>query len=121
MMTPIKFSRAIALAFLVFFGFAGMANVHAQSAQKAKYDKVNKALSLDETAMFGYIFLLDIAPMAFASKETADQFFSNWTTELVSFQVNFEKRTADIILKTRSKPGWRAKEWNTYLAQLPKQ
>ena len=121
MMTPLKFSRAIALALMVFFGLAGMPNVHGQSAQKARYDKVNKVLSLDETAMFGYIFQLDIAPMNFSSKENADEFFSNWTSELVSFQVNFEKRSADIILKTRSKPGWRAKEWNTYLAQLPKQ
>ncbi|MDO8368215.1 MAG: hypothetical protein Q7T20_15555 [Saprospiraceae bacterium] len=121
MKKPIKFSKAIMLSFVAFIGFAGIADLNAQTTSKAKYDKTAKVLSLDEKAAFGYLFQLDISPMAFTSKEKADEFFSNLTTELVSFQVNFEKRTASVLLNLRSRPEWSAKEWNTYLATLPKQ
>ena len=95
--------------------------VHAQTAQKAKYDPTTKVISLDEKVAFGYLFQLDLSPMKFPSQAAAEEFFSNWTTELVSFQVNFEKRSANVILNTRSQPTWLAKEWNAYLAKLPKQ
>ena len=121
MMKSLKFSKAIVLAFIAFWGFAGLEKVDAQSSSKAKYDKTTKVLSLDESAPFGYLYQLDITPMGFASKEKAEEFFSNMTTELVSFQVNFEKKSAGVLLKLRSRPTWNAKEWNTYLAQLPKQ
>lgn len=115
-----KFSKTLILAFVALLCFTGISDLHAQAVSKAKYDKTTKVLSLDEAATFGYVFQLDIAPLGFASKEIADEFFSNLTTELVSFQVNFEKRSADVYLSTRMKPDWRAKEWNEYLAQLPK-
>jgi|GEM_PF-1962991 len=121
MKKPLKFSKALILAFIAFLGFAGITNLNAQAISKAKYDKTTKVLSLDETAAFGYIFQLDITPLGFVSKEKADEFFSNLTTELVSFQVNFEKRTANVMLNLRSKPIWKAKDWNTYLGSLPKQ
>lgn len=120
MMKPIQFSKMLVLAWIAFFGFAGLSGLHAQTISKAKYDKTTKVLSLDESATFGYLFQLDIAPLSFASSEKAEEFFSNLTTELVSFKVNFEKRTADVLLSTRMKPDWRAKDWNIYLAQLPK-
>ena len=118
MKKSLKFSSTFLLVCLAFLGFNSL---QAQTVSKAKYDKTAKVLSLDETAAFGYLFQLDIAPMGFASKDKADDFFSNWTTELVSFQVNFEKKTANVMLNLRSKSEWKAKEWNTYLAQLPKQ
>jgi len=121
MKKPLKYSKVILLAFVAFFGFAGFAKINAQGSSTAKYDKITKVLSLDEKAAFGYLYQLDIASMGFASKEKADEFFSNLTTELVSFQVNFEKRTTSVLLKLRSKPTWNVKEWNNYLAQLPKQ
>lgn len=113
-------SKTMLLVLMAFLGLTGITGLSAQSTQKAKYDKATKTLSLDETAAFSYNFQLDISAMGFASKEKADEFFSNLTTELVSFQVHFEKKMADVLLKTRSKPSWRAKEWNVYLAQLPK-
>ena len=118
MKKSLKFSSTFLLVCLAFLGFNSL---QAQTVSKAKYDKTAKVLSLDETSAFGYLFQLDIAPMGFASKDKADDFFSNWTTELVSFQVNFEKKTANVMLNLRSKSEWKAKEWNTYLAQLPKQ
>jgi hypothetical protein len=120
MKKPIKFSKAVILALLVFSGHFMLNSLQAQSIPKAKYDQNAKVLSMDESAVFGYLFQLDIASMGFANKEKADFFFSNLTTELVSFQVNFEKHTADVLLSTRMKPDWRAKDWNAYLAQLPK-
>jgi len=121
MKKPLNFSKAILLVLMVFFGLASVGNLNAQTTSKAKYDKTTKVLSLDEKAAFGYLYQLDIAPLGFVSKEKADDFFSNMTTELVSYQVNFEKKTANVLLKVRSKPLWTAKDWNTYLAQLPKQ
>lgn len=120
MKKPFKFSKTLILAFVALLCFTGISDLHAQAVSKAKYDKTTKVLSLDETAAFGYLYQLDIAGMGFASKEKADEFFSNMTTELVSFQINFEKNTANVLLKIRSKPLWDAKAWNTYLAQLPK-
>lgn len=109
------------LVILLLFGFAGAMHLNAQTAAKATYNKTTKVLSLDEKSAFSYLFELDIRPMNFESKAKADEFFSNMTTDLVSFQVHFEQRKADVLLKTRMNPGWGAKEWNNYLAQLPKQ
>jgi hypothetical protein len=121
MQKQVKFFKAGLLVWLLFFGFAGIANLSAQTALKANYDKTTQVLSLDESGAFGYLFELDIRPMNFASQRAADEFFSNWTTELVSFQVDFAKRKAEVMLNTRSQSDWGAKEWNTYLAELPKQ
>lgn len=121
MKKPIKLSSAIAGTLLVFWCMAGIARLDAQTTSKARYDKTTKVLSLDEAASFSYLFQLDISTMGFASKEKADEFFSNWNTDLVSFRVNFEKKTAEVQLSTRMKPDWTAKEWNRYLFQLPKQ
>ncbi|MFN0173689.1 MAG: hypothetical protein ACKVU0_03485 [Saprospiraceae bacterium] len=122
MKKPFKFLKAISLALAVFFGFSGIAELNAQTPiSKAKYDKTTKVLSLDETAAFGYLFQLDIGPMGLASKEKAEEFFNNWNTELVTFRVNFEKQSTSVILNLRSKPTWKARDWNNYLSQLPKQ
>ncbi len=121
MVQRISFFQKTLLLFFFILGFAGAARLNAQTAPKATYDKATKVLSLDEKAPFAYLFELDIKPWKFASKEKADEFFSNWTTELVSFQVHFDKQKADVLLKTRMNPSWGAKEWNAYLAQLPKQ
>ncbi|HAD14070.1 MAG TPA: hypothetical protein DCF33_16730 [Saprospirales bacterium] len=95
-------------------------DLNAQSTSKARYNSATKVLSLDEGAPFGYQYHLDISAMGFASKEKADLFFSGLTTELVSFQINFEKKDAAVLLNILSKPDWKAQEWNTYLATLPK-
>ncbi len=109
------------LTLLLLFGLAGIANLNAQTALKASYNKTTKVLSLNDSGTFGYMFELDIKPMNFASQKAADEFFSNWTTELVSFQVDYANRKAQVYLKTREKRDWGIKEWNAYLAELPKQ
>jgi len=121
MKKPIKPSTAIAVALLAFWFMAGVARLDAQTVSKARYDKTTKVLSLDENAAFSYLFQLDISMMGFASKEKAEEFFSNWNTDLVSFRVDFEKKTAEVQLSTRMRPDWTAKDWNRYLFQLPKQ
>lgn len=121
MVQRIYFSKKGLLVLLLLLGFAGAVHLNAQAVPKASYDKTAKMLTLDEKAPFSYLFELDIKSWKFASKEKADEFFSNWTTELVSFQVHFDKQKADVLLKTRMNPGWGAKEWNAYLSQLPKQ
>ncbi|MBN8678210.1 MAG: hypothetical protein J0M29_08290 [Chitinophagales bacterium] len=95
-------------------------DLNAQSLSKARYNNATKVLSIDESAPFGYLYHLDISTMGFTSKDKADWFFSNLTTELVSYQINFDKKEAKILLNLRVKPDWKAKEWNTYLAGLPK-
>lgn len=121
MKKPIKPSTVLALALLAFWCMIGVAKLDAQTVSKARYDKTAKVLSLDENATFSYLFQLDISTMGFASKEKADEFFSNWNTDLVSFRVHFDKKTAEVQLSTRMKPDWTAKDWNRYLFQLPKQ
>ena len=121
MLKHVNFSKKGLFAFLFLLGLTGAMHLNAQATSKATYNKTTKMLALDTKAPFSYLFELDIKPMNFASKEKADAFFSNWTTELVSFQVNYEKRTAEVLLKTRMNPTWGVKEWNDYLAQLPKQ
>jgi len=121
MQKRVKFLKTGLLAVLLVFGLTGLARVNAQTALKASYNKTTKVLSLNDSGSFGYLFELDIRPMNFASQKAADEFFSNWTTELVSFQVDYAKRTANVLLKTRDKRDWGIKEWNTYLAELPKQ
>ncbi|MBL7807461.1 MAG: hypothetical protein JNN28_06600 [Saprospiraceae bacterium] len=96
-------------------------DLNAQSTSKARYNNATKVLSIDESAPFGYMYHLDISSMGFTSKEKADWFFSSLTTELVSYQINFDKKEAKVLLNLRVKPEWKAKEWNTYLAGLPKQ
>lgn len=121
MKKPLGIRKACLLTVLAVFGLLGNAALSAQNVvAKAKYDKAAKAIMLDESAPFGYLFQLDITPMGFDSKAKATEFFSNLDTELVTFRVNFEKRSAEVLLKIRSKPEWRAKEWNAYLATLPK-
>ena len=117
----VKFLKTGLLACLLVPGATGVLSLQAQTAPKASYNKTTQVLSLDVNGPFAYMFELDIRPMNFSSKQKADEFFSNWTTELVSFQVDFEKRTASVMLKTRLKRDWGVKEWNEYLAQLPKQ
>jgi hypothetical protein len=117
--TPYFFRLAIFSTALIVTLLAGQ-NLNAQSTSKARYNSATKVLSLDESSAFGYQYHLDISAMGFASKEKADLFFSGLTTELVSYQVNFDKKDAAVLLNVRSKPDWKAKEWNTYLATLPK-
>lgn len=121
MLKRIKFPIHGLLVCGLLFGLAGFVQVEAQTTAKASYNKTTQLLTLDTAAPFSYLFELDIRPMNFATKAKADEFFSNWTTELVSFQVDFDKKKADVLLKTRMKPEWKATEWNEYLAQLPKQ
>jgi hypothetical protein len=121
MLKHVNFSKEGLLVFVLLLGLTSAMHLNAQATSKATYNKTTKMLALDTKAPFSYLFELDIKPMNFASKEKADAFFSNWTTELVSFQVNYEKRTAEVLLKTRMNPTWGVKEWNDYLAQLPKQ
>lgn len=95
-------------------------NLFSQTAPKATWDKVKKVIVLEEKASFGYVFELDIRGMGFTSKAKADAFFSDRTTELVSYQVDFAKAKTTVLLNTRQQVDWRAKEWNAYLATLPK-
>ncbi len=121
MKKPLKFSKTVLLVLIAFLGFSALNRISAQTVSKAKFDKKTKTISLDEKASFGYIYELDITPMGLASKAQAEEFFSNWTTELVSFQVNFDKKTANVMLNLRVKPDFQVKDWNTVLANLPKQ
>lgn len=121
MKKPLKFSKTILLVLIAFLALPTLPALRAQSVSKARFDKVTKQIRLDETAPFGYLYQLDITPMGFTTKDKAEAFFSNWTTELVSFQVNFEKHTANVMLNLRLKPEFQVKDWNEVLANLPKQ
>lgn len=121
MKKPLKFSKTILVALIAFMALPTLPALRAQTVSKARFDKVSKLITLDETAPFGYLYQLDITPMGFTTKDKAETFFSNWTTELVSFQVNFEKKTANVMLNLRLKPEFQVKDWNEVLAKLPKQ
>ncbi len=105
---------------LVLFGMAGAFQTKAQNAFTAKLDNTTHVISLDENTPVGYLYQVNFTDMNFASKEKAEAFFGPLNTDLVTFLVDFDKRTANLFLSTRNKPDWTVKDWNAYLADLTK-
>lgn len=108
------------LVLLLLLGLASAVKVNAQTERLAKFDKATNVISLDEKVPFGDMYQLNFKDMNFASKEKAEAFFSAYTSNLVSFSINFDKRMADMILDLRAQPKWGPQDWNKYLAGLPK-
>lgn len=107
-------------AVLLLLGIFGQFHLNAQTAFKAKLDKTTQVISLDENTPVGYLYQLNFADLNFASRESATTFFGPLNTDLVTFEIDFEKRTANIFLNTRDKTLWTVKDWNAYLASLTK-
>lgn len=105
---------------LVWCGLFCAFQTTAQTAFQAKLDKTTHLISLDESKPVGYLYQVNFSDMNFASKDKADAFFGPLNTDLVTFQVDFDKRIASLFLNTRGKSDWTVKDWNAYLADLTK-
>ena len=107
-------------AVLALFLMAGASVATAQTDRMASMDQSSKVIAIDETLPFGYMYQLDISDCKFADKGSAEEFFGDISTDLVSYVVHYDKQTVDIVLNVRKQPHWEAAEWNKYLKSLEK-
>lgn len=115
MKRPRKFQVLILSGIFLFL--LGSGSLSAQTKINAKFNKQNQSITLDEDAPFGYQYHIDISTANFSSKEEAKAFFKPFNSDLFDVVVFFEKNIATVILNSRAKPNWTAKEWNAHIEE----
>ncbi|MBK8558319.1 MAG: hypothetical protein IPL65_22475 [Lewinellaceae bacterium] len=99
----------------------GASTLKAQTSPTATIDKATRVIKLNEAATFDFMFSLDIRNLGLTSQQNADEYFSKLTNEMVSYKVDFAAKKATVMLNGRMQPNWKAKEWNTFLKDMPKE